>query len=181
MKLAIESLPAPSEIYGVIQFSDSIIISRPFSNDCQEAGEFLKFVAAIQSSFLANGVLLRGGVAVGHHFQDDKILYSKGLIDAYRLESERADGPRVLVSRDLIDLIDPDQEADLQILIDEDGESFVDYLGECDLDTVAVLIEESLKNKSLSDRARRKWIWLGRYFSFTTERILEGMPSIQRR
>lgn len=113
---------------GLIQFSDSIVFSRPF--DLNSLGKFILAIAAWQKSLLCDGLLCRGGVTFGKHFLKDRFIFSKGLIDAYHLEKNEARYPRIAISRDLLELAIPEGgNASLRVLREHDGVTFIDYLG----------------------------------------------------
>lgn len=81
--------------------SDSIFIS------CSErpaAKEFLLIVKDVYVSFLKEGLLIRGGLSFGQHFQTQSITYSPALTKAYLLESEIAQFPRVMVDANVVDM-----------------------------------------------------------------------------
>ncbi|WP_155637040.1 hypothetical protein [Burkholderia multivorans] len=112
---------------GLTQFSDSIVLSRPF--DLPSLPNFISTIAIWQRSLLLDGLLCRGGVTFGKHFVKDRFLFSKGLIDAYRLESTQAKYPRIVVSENLLQLAQPTVDpGDLNLIREEDGIAFIDYL-----------------------------------------------------
>lgn len=81
--------------------SDSIFIT------CTEraaAKEFLCIVRDVYVSFLAEGLLIRGGVSFGQHFETQSITYSPVLTKAYLLESEIAEFPRIMVDSNVHDM-----------------------------------------------------------------------------
>lgn len=112
---------------GLTQFSDSIVLSRPF--DLPSLSNFISTIAIWQRSLLLDGLLCRGGVTFGKHFVKDRFLFSKGLIDAYRIESTQAKYPRIVVSENLLQLAQPTVDIGaLNLIREEDGISFIDYL-----------------------------------------------------
>jgi len=81
--------------------SDSIFIT------CTEraaAKEFLCVVRDVYVSFLVEGLLIRGGVSFGQHFETQSITYSPVLTKAYLLESEIAEFPRIMVDSNVYDM-----------------------------------------------------------------------------
>lgn len=150
----------------VSQFSDSIVISRPFSIESFEI--FADHIAQYQLLLLQEGLVCRGGVAVNKHFSNGSFTFSAGLIEAYRLESRLARYPRVVVSNDVMDLIFPVRKAPPKYLIQEDdGLHFIDYLGR-DLRrrrqfsaSLTQVVGELLKNKD--PNVREKGLWLAAY------------------
>jgi hypothetical protein len=142
-------------------FSDCIALSatpafRSFEKICKTCHD-------LQSSFLAEEILVRGGISFGKHFSDSDFLFSRGLVDAYLLEVEKARTPRIIVSPDLMDLF---QGEAMNFLVRErDGLSFVDYLdpqNENQIETAQKLIDRGIRNPILAE----KLIWLGEYVNF---------------
>lgn len=81
--------------------SDSIFIS---CSDRAAAPELLAVLRDVFSAFLAQGLLIRGGVSYGEHFQNQTITYSPVLTKAYILESSVADFPRIMVDPNIADM-----------------------------------------------------------------------------
>ncbi|MBL0516677.1 hypothetical protein [Aeromonas caviae] len=112
----------------ITQFSDSIVIAKPF--DSKGFEWFATKVAKYQRLLLDEGLICRGGIAVNKHFSNGSFTFSAGVIDAYRVESVIARFPRVVISKDLLELIYPDQKIYPEFLVSEDdGLVFLDYIG----------------------------------------------------
>jgi hypothetical protein len=152
-------------------FSDSIIITSAF--DPESFCLLLDLVVAMERTFIENALCLRGGVAFGRHYDDGRVLYSGGLVSAYRIESRQAKVPRVVVDRNLLDLMlnRPDIESDHRdrihatLLQDKDGQAFVNYLDEGILvphrTVVADIGGASLRSGDPS--LLEKYLWLVEY------------------
>lgn len=87
-----------SDMFGDIKlqmtaFSDCYIVSDTFP-----AWHVLAAVQALGSRFLEQGMLTRGGVVVGRAYHRGAVVFGPAVVDAYRLESEVAKYPRILVS-----------------------------------------------------------------------------------
>lgn len=98
-----------------------------------------------QGLFIAQGLLLRGGLSTGRHYESAKVLFSDALVRSYDLERLEARYPRILVHNDLWQLAhsyrrgdpyeptnpsDPDFVAprpNEMMLEDSDGRHFLDY------------------------------------------------------
>lgn len=112
----------------IIQFSDSIVVAMPY--DAARFEWFAARVADYQRLLLDERLLCRGGIAVDQHFSNGSFTFSVGLVRAYRVESQSARYPRVVVSPDVLSLVYPNREAIPAFLVKEDdGLFFVDYLG----------------------------------------------------
>lgn len=112
----------------IIQFSDSIVVAMPY--DPRRFEWFASRVADYQRLLLDERLLCRGGIAVDQHFSNGTFTFSAGLIRAYRVESQSARYPRVVVSPEVISLVYPNKIDTPSFLIaEDDGLLFVDYLG----------------------------------------------------
>lgn len=81
--------------------SDSIFLS---CTDRSAAKEFLCVVRDIYIAFLYEGLMIRGGVSYGQHFENQSITYSPALTKAYLLESGVAEFPRIIVDSNIYDM-----------------------------------------------------------------------------
>lgn len=156
----------------ITQFSDSIVVSSPFSVNCSEFENFLELVRALQGLLFSAGILCRGGVSHGRHFHDETLLFSQGLIEAYRLESQVANDPRIVVSFETLDLLYPNGANHSVIMRDADNEPFLDYLSVLNSDEVESVIETMRPRLDTSSaRVRSKTAWLIRYAHFCHPKI----------
>jgi hypothetical protein len=148
------------------QFSDSIVISKPFAADSFEW--FAIRIAQYQRLLLSEQMLCRGGIAVNKHFSNDSFTFSAGLIEAYKVESKTARYPRVVVSPEVMELIFPDRTAFPSFLVQEDdGLYFVDYIG-LDLRkrsrlTKSIVAVVNALLTSADSAVREKGLWLAAY------------------
>lgn len=158
----------------LIQFSDSVVFALPYSID-----NYISIVSMIsdyQYNLLKKGILCRGGVSYGKHFFTEDFLFSNGMIEAYRLESQVALSPRVVISNDLYELVKPKLEAQgasVPLLFEQDGLRFIHYLTERDSsetwEAISTVVPSEL---STSSSIRSKQIWLIDYYnySFSTDK-----------
>lgn len=150
----------------LIQFSDSIVLSRPF--DMSELKGFLETIAKWQRMLLLDGLLCRGGITFGKHFSKEKFLFSKAMIDAYHLESSKARYPRIIISEDLLQLAKTSVSLDeLPLTHQDDGAAFVDFLtidesASADAIVAAVSVIRE-KTKDEPSAVQEKINWLMRY------------------
>ena len=162
-----------SHIFGndpscsITQFSDSVVVARPYEAEHFES--FVSMVAKYQRLLLDEELLCRGGIAVNKHFSNGSFTFSAGLIDAYRVESESARFPRVVVSPEVIELIYPDRGKISSLLVrEDDGLFFVDYMGITAKtkpkklsDAVANVVKDLMASSNPS--VREKGMWLASY------------------
>lgn len=94
--------------FQVKSFSDCFCFSIPlvFNEGEKDYNQnFVSFYVWIEvfcNTLLKNGFLCRGGITQGWHYYDDKIIFSKALVDAYQLESKKANHPLILLHEDLV-------------------------------------------------------------------------------
>ena len=124
------------EEFQVKSFSDCFCLSIPlqFNNgDKDYKQNFISFYLWIEvfcNTLLKNGFLCRGGITQGWHYVDDKIIFSKALVEAYLLESKKATHPLILIHQDLINnLIEKgfkgERYYDYMFVHDTSGKSFL--------------------------------------------------------
>lgn len=152
---------------SVTQFSDSIVVSKPY--DAKDFDWFVTRVARYQRLLLDEGLLCRGGISVNKHFSNGSFTFSAGLIAAYRVESSLARYPRVVVSKEVMDLIFPDSKGiPKNLMREDDGLLFVDYIGYSRkikpkklVSIVESLVTRLIKSEIAS--IREKGLWLAGY------------------
>jgi|GEM_PF-4705972 len=83
-----------------VAISDTIILS---SSNPKGLPIVMDACVKLFISFLDMGLLLRGGIAYSQHFQSKAVTYSHALTIAYKLESEGAIWPRILVAGEAIE------------------------------------------------------------------------------
>lgn len=163
----------------ITQFSDSIVISRPF-----EQSYFSKFIDVVykyQRLLLGERFLCRGGVSRGRHFANGSFMMSAGLVSAYLLERDRARYPRVAVSEDLLTLVGKENFRLAKLLSEDDGVVFVDYLRGGDQRS-RLRLERAAKDcistcrSHASSGVKEKGVWLAAY----TDRSLGTLFSEDR-
>jgi hypothetical protein len=148
-----------STVYSRKVISDSIFIN---CSNRDAVDEFISLISSVFCSFLEVGLVIRGGVSYGQHFQNETITYSPVLTKAYLLESKAALFPRVMVDRNIYEMF-PALLQDKKILLS--GQNFFinviagrdpQNIWECAKrlfysDTNAVLLNESV-------RIKHKWL-----------------------
>lgn len=87
-------------------FSDNICVSIPyFDNEQDFTTNFIllmNYIRGFQASMMSKGIFIRGGLSLGSFYSDDNIIFSKGLIKAYYLESKQAVYPRVVIGPEIV-------------------------------------------------------------------------------
>jgi hypothetical protein len=116
--------------YSAKLFSDCMSIS------CDNYGSNLYYMlnelSYLQLSLATQGLFVRGAIAYGPHYENDRIIFSEGLIRAYELE-QKANYPRIIISDSVLDLISREpahyrNELYPYLLTPPDGACSLDYL-----------------------------------------------------
>lgn len=124
-----------------VNFSDLCIITNRLTHPSARP-DFIVFfelfsLARAQEVLLrVHKVILRGGVTIGMSRTSRGLVYGPGIIEAYKLESETAKYPRIVVSQTVVDEMDRfmkgvHRPVSVKPLLtkDTDGVLFLDYLG----------------------------------------------------
>lgn len=185
----------------VTSLSDAVILSVPetrLEHSAKQGGKSAQILACLeaisdlQAALISLGILTRGGLSFGKFFHGTDVAIGEGLVDAYRIESQLAVVPRVVVDPKIIEtlIIEPFPEiigfrsrVANRLSIDSDGHWYVNYLGykfagggmmnqERSLVEVLETIKRRLKN-STNDRIRKKLSWIE---SYVTESIKSYLP-----
>jgi hypothetical protein len=161
-----KKIGATSPHLDIIQFSDSVVFSMPLSKD-----NFIYFINVIsdyQYNLFKENLLCRGGIAFGKHFSSEGFVFSDGLIEAYLLEKQSAIYPRILISRDLLNLIYvKETPSHVPLLVESDDEIFVDFLANRNLEEVSKYLNLILENNdSQNSSIKKKYHWLMEYFDY---------------
>ena len=162
-------------------FSDCMYIFA----EQKDVDEVIRFVASLQMQFLANSPLfidqsgsrikdgiknfnlLRGGITCGNVIIDGDIMFGPGIIEAYKLESEEARYPRVVVSEKVREL----SELKDSIVEDFDGQHYIDFITLSGGSFDRKNREDSLKalndliKKNVDESVNNKYRWLIGYLT----------------
>lgn len=88
-------------------FSDNILLALPTDNDDREKN--IKSIINLVSNFVHqaadNNYLIRGAITEGDFFHNDVIVYGKALVEAVEMEEKYAIYPRVIVKKELAELL----------------------------------------------------------------------------
>ena len=94
VKAAIEE---QSAAFNMKVFSDNFL----FCTENEYTGLSV-FVSALQAILTTNNIFVKGALCYGEMCYDEKFVYGKGLIDIYKLESEVAIFPRIILDSSYI-------------------------------------------------------------------------------
>jgi hypothetical protein len=177
-----------------LSFSDNVVLGVPISANSLGGyglGILLGSIHAYQVNMTNNGLFLRGGIAAGDLYVDDRFVTGPALVDAVVIEEEVAIYPRVvlaplclkIVLQDLADYVPFESESPWndQLLIDADGSVFLNYLpiiddlpdGPLRVEAVSsglrhhqLAVIENLERFTAPGRIREKYVWAAHYHNF---------------
>ena len=142
-------------------FSDNIILCRrlykPESHiyDVLGAAKKVALAASMFQYFIldATGMLVRGGFSVGELYIDNMMVWGRALVEAYRLESETALYPRIVVDPDFAGTESAAALVEQGFFaVDADGLSYLDYIGlvwqVCRIKKQDALLEKFMQSNS---------------------------------
>ena len=146
-------------------FSDNILFAIETEDELtreKNITTILNLVANICNEAFDFGYLLRGAIVENEFFHNNIIVYGKALVEAVYLEEKVAKNPRILVQKEIVDLL-PQYH-----LTNKDGYSFLnifEYSTGFDHITYKLQILKMLKNNKDNDGIKEKIFWLIDYFN----------------
>ena len=159
-------------------FSDNMVLSAPYS--IPNVHMTIQAIQEIQSAILLHyGICLRGSITRGNFYRNRNYVYGSALINAYKVESEIAIYPRVVVGQELISDIMEQRPilcngtpsivfipGSTGIFQDNDGAYFIDYMNVFEdgdfLKHKSVLIS-LIEKHSDDENIMRKYRWIANY------------------
>jgi len=184
---------------AAVVFSDSIVRVRFLDGPYRSGALFQEVLKLlhVQGEMLADDVLLRGGLTVGLIHVEGQMAFGPGFIRAYRLESEFANYPRIVIGPEVFKTLrdgkiliashhDLEDEVHYQrqmLKRGEDGLWFIDYLYgfEDELDEPGQHVKLAEQHRALviksanaakpDSRVLQKHLWLARYVNDVAERL----------
>jgi hypothetical protein len=187
---------------NVVIFSDSVVRTRRVKDQPKRLGIlFLEILSLLTAQMeLANrGVLVRGAMTIGEVVSSPGRVFGPGLIEAYELESQIAQYPRIMISPKVLQALDESEDliSDINALqkekeyikgllrFDNDGIWFIDYLGKCESEVDSpedyitllrknkTLISKYLKSSKLAPSVKQKYAWYAMYHNS----VIEGLKN----
>lgn len=172
-------------------FTDNIILAYPLYDEGEGwAGSIFMSFIDYQLYMTLKGYFLRGGISTGTYYGDKTIAYGPALIEAYKLESTIATSPRIILSPQMIRMVQvhiryyAEVEISPQfnhILKDEDGIYFLNYLYQLheeyniseDFENYKnsilshkILVERKLQEFQEDERIVNKYRWVAQYHNY---------------
>ncbi len=185
------ALDAGADWFSVKLFSDCFCIS------CgeEDLGTLLTEMSFLQYHLACDGIFVRGGLSVGRHFENTRIIFSEGLIRAYELQCPDP-YPRFLIDPAVVELIRAERSEGCRnellgfVLQGFDGVCFLDYLnysgyeGDWDKEDLLQSHKDAITEQVALNGSRpeilAKYRWLAEYHnfkfdeSFTEDEWVEG-------
>ena len=158
-------------------FSDNVVIAQKVNEEklSTQIISIINLVASIQLCALIQfDFWLRGGITIGELYIDNSVVWGTGLIDAYNIENNLANYPRVIISDKVLKKYEDCKikELNLYALIKEDfdGLWFVDFIIAApnlkQIPTISgILNERVVLYANASDRVKQKINWVITYFN----------------
>jgi hypothetical protein len=151
-------------------FSDSIVISQLVGNDGFGVTQLVHYANHLWVKFLARGVLTRGGIAIGELHHRNSILFGPAMNHAYKLESQVANYPRIVVEKSVRDQVLAQYKSNSRMDVYQRQIFREDFDGIHHINTIGhhgnFPIEELRINKTPGPNGGTSW---------TQEEVLEGM------
>lgn len=111
INIAKESIEDTGYSFNVKIFSDNFCIAKKIDdgkgvNVSDQLFWTCLFITKIQEEiFCKEKLLLRGGITIGKLFIDDLFVIGDGLVNAYKLESEIAEMPKIIVDKTFYEIV----------------------------------------------------------------------------
>ncbi len=143
--------------------SDTIIVS------CAQRDRFTELLTLLKNvyvSFLEHNLLVRGGVAYSQHFKSSHVTYSHALALAYELESSKAVFPRIVIDKNIIEMLDQlELDADYRTMIaEQNGIHFINVADDSNWERLYQSAMQIYKRDALALREAegpfQKHVWL---------------------
>lgn len=120
-------------------FTDNFVFGHPWYDQFGESelGNIFDVLSHIQLTFIKSNIFVRGAVSMSDLYMDENIVLGPAIIESYKLESEKAIYPRIILSNEVVEIVKQhiDYYADhssspqsKEYLIDIDGYYFINYL-----------------------------------------------------
>lgn len=183
-------------------FTDNVLLGYPIRKSSDGESEFGLLISGLmyyQLSMALDGFFVRGAFSMDHLYVGADVVYGPAILEAYKLESEIANNPRIIFSDEVMDLVrahlkyygDPkDSPQYEEIMLDTDGRYFINYLygiienDEYSIDESALMMHK----KNVEDRLRQfqnnshiwsKYLWVANYHNYFCK-LIKGFPDFKK-
>lgn len=183
-------------------FTDNFVFGHPWYDEYGEVelANIFWVLAHIQFNFSLSDIFIRGAVSMSDLYMDENIVLGPAIIDAYKLETEKAVYPRIILSKEVIEVVkghtryyrEPkDSPQNREYLVDIDGHHFINYLYiliDGNYDYYDEVEKELLKHKRAvtkninkhrdNFKLHEKYVWIGRYHNYFCKTFLKRFGKI---
>jgi hypothetical protein len=189
----------PGSPWPASMFSDTLVLASPVlphSDEEVALGGLIIQAAWLQLNFMAEGLFLRGALALGDFHIRDRLIFGPALVNAAELEHDVAVHPRIVLSRES----EKSQQSDLQhyfppedspqnnlLLRDGDGWTFINYLAllfdePTDPRPALVIHRDQIQTQLAKHKTRKrvweKYRWVAEYHNNVVADRLPGEPNL---
>ncbi len=178
-------------------FTDNFVFGHPWFDQFGESelGNIFEVLSHIQFTFAKENIFIRGAISISELYMDENIVLGPALIEAYKLESEKAINPRILLSKEVVEIVNKhinyyaqhqSSPQSKQYLIDIDGYHFINYLFILFYDhnyPDKVIIEELQKHKQPvlenlklhenNFKLFEKYSWIAKYHNYFCDNFIK--------
>ncbi|WP_316826061.1 hypothetical protein [Pedobacter miscanthi] len=120
-------------------FTDNFVFGHPWFDQFGEVelGDIFEVLSHIQFSFAKSDIFIRGAISMSNLYMDNHVVLGPALVEAYKMESESAVNPRVILSADVVEMVKKhinyyspsgSSPQNKLFLVDIDGVYFINYL-----------------------------------------------------
>jgi hypothetical protein len=122
-------------------FTDNLVFGLPWRDRHGESdlGNIFEILSHLQLTFIKHDIYLRGAVSLSSLYMNDNVVLGPAIIESYKLESEKAINPRIILSESVIktnkthfefyaNQVHKSSPPNKMFLIDTDGQYFINYL-----------------------------------------------------
>lgn len=191
-----------AEDQALSTFSDNFILGVIFDENRPGGCGLTPALGAIafyELVMATEKIPMRGGIALGDLYMDERTVIGPALVEAVELEEHHAKYPRIILSKDCIKVVQKDLgyfHADFRpftpwndaLLVDADGEVFVSYLS-----SILEIDNKTAQSGALSDHRdairselyknhpdpiRMKWRWLADYHNYFCRLYFNHDPAL---
>jgi hypothetical protein len=88
-------------------FTDNFVFGHPWFDESGESelGNIFEVLSHIQFTFAKANIFFRGAVSMSDLFMDENIVLGPAVIESYKLETEKAIYPRIILSEDVVKIV----------------------------------------------------------------------------
>lgn len=165
-------------------YSDNISFAMKVDNN-YNVNTFIKYISYMAQYLLRFGLMPRGGICKGRLYFDDSFVLGKALVKAYKMESEKAIYPRIIVDDEVVNDLSDYVKQDV-VFVDKIDKEWV-----LDLFTPYGVDYENIKNqlhdvhswfderyeqikKEKNNKVCAKYYWLDNYLKRVEKKCIEA-------